>query len=431
MRITALPLGFIGFLAAAPLARATDVFVPVNMTPSDNPCAPILSGPGYEIFQSVLAGVLADQTLLADINSQIKGLVPDSKEKPVTVEVSIFTQAQFEQAYVDDTEGIPPPTSVEKRKEKAKDEFNSAGALEFFTDRKSAANTQILSITFFCKDSLLNALVFEDQLKEMIIHELVHAKLDSITILDASIALPFPHHDADHANDGNAETGDKAFYDEVTRLVELLGSSASADPDEDDDGLPNVEDPDPADPDRDDDGVNDSQDNCPDVPETDQTDNDWAGLGDVCDEDDDNDTIPDATDNCRVIANPGQLDSDFDGIGDPCEEDADADGIPDGIDNCASAPNPAQIDFDHDGCGNACDGDFDQSGTTAILDFGIFKAAFGSGLGDPNFVLAADMDGSGTIGILDFGTFKTEFAAPGTPGPSGSTYPERDPVACP
>jgi uncharacterized repeat protein (TIGR01451 family) len=57
-----------------------------------------------------------------------------------------------------------------------------------------------------------------------------------------------------------------------------------------------------ADRDRDNDTINDGDDNCVDTSNNDQADNDLDGQGDACDPDDDNDSIPDAQDPNPFIA---------------------------------------------------------------------------------------------------------------------------------
>ncbi|MFQ5509386.1 MAG: thrombospondin type 3 repeat-containing protein [Leptospirillia bacterium] len=174
------------------------------------------------------------------------------------------------------------------------------------------------------------------------------------------------------------------------------------------------------DPDDDNDGVADVNDNCPlsvGLP-ADQTDSDGDGLGDVCDTDDDNDNVPDVDDNCQLTPNPYDEDSNGDGIfdrqanndrhdpitgiwcisgcpwpsddlGDACDDDDDNDGILDdggappakpGLlkgtiiadlpctggqtancdDNCQFTPDPTQADVDADGIGDVCDGFIDS-----------------------------------------------------------------------
>ncbi len=84
-------------------------------------------------------------------------------------------------------------------------------------------------------------------------------------------------------------------------------------------------------------------------------DNDLDGYPDNCDPDDDNDGILDINDNCPTQANSNQADNDADGIGDACDNDDDNDGVLDGYDNCPFIYNPGQADIDKDGIGDICD----------------------------------------------------------------------------
>jgi hypothetical protein len=148
------------------------------------------------------------------------------------------------------------------------------------------------------------------------------------------------------------------------------------------------------------DQVLNTDDNCPLVPNKDQMNNDsdpfvdGVSGGDACDPDDDNDGLPDLTDPCRLIAGstPGVgCDDDPDGddiptardncpyiynpagvggiqpnmnldleiaaglpqLGDACDPDIDGDLVPNAIDNCATVRNPSQLDLDYDGLGDA------------------------------------------------------------------------------
>lgn len=151
----------------------------------------------------------------------------------------------------------------------------------------------------------------------------------------------------------------------------------ACDPDDDEDGLVDVNDNcpfhinpsqinvdgdgfgDACDLDDDNDGVLDENDNCPVIINPSQADNDLEGQGNACDEDDDNDGVLDEDDNCVLIFNPDQRNTQGGVLGDACSLDIDGDGIIDGIDNCLESTNSDQSDLDLDGFGDVCDADLD------------------------------------------------------------------------
>jgi len=101
--------------------------------------------------------------------------------------------------------------------------------------------------------------------------------------------------------------------------------------------------------------------------------------------------------------------------------DIDNDGVPDQQDNCPIHPNPDQADTDGDGIGDVCDPnpsgglppcvgilDFNNDGKLDVNDVMIFRDAFGSSSGDPNYDPVVDIDGDGDVDIFDVSAAVTQ-----------------------
>ena len=140
----------------------------------------------------------------------------------------------------------------------------------------------------------------------------------------------------------------------------------NADDDDDNDGVKDVDDDFPLDPtrtvdttDTDGDGILDKVDNCIAIKNEDQANFDGDDLGDLCDGDDDNDGVPDLQD--AYPLDPDRTETVF--------VDTDGDGIDDESDNCPATQNADQANFDGDEEGDSCDPDDDNDGVADDLDF--------------------------------------------------------------
>lgn len=140
--------------------------------------------------------------------------------------------------------------------------------------------------------------------------------------------------------------------------IDRDGVIDSCDPDDDDDGILDINDLCPtihnSEEDIDCDGTLNNDDNCPEIPNSDQKNSDGDTTGDVCDK-------------CPEISDSKGPDDDCDGLvnsEDECpqdstnqcnNQDADSDGVVDSLDNCPVDYNPNQNDSDFDGLGDVCD----------------------------------------------------------------------------
>jgi hypothetical protein len=58
---------------------------------------------------------------------------------------------------------------------------------------------------------------------------------------------------------------------------------------------------------------------------------------------------------------------------------------------------------------NTCVGDLNNDGAVDVFDYGIFAAAFGSSVGDPNYNADADFDSNGVVDVLDYSVLLSQF----------------------
>ncbi|MGH2691424.1 MAG: calcium-binding protein [Actinomycetota bacterium] len=207
-----------GVASTASIAQGA-VFQPQDKSPQENPCdKDKVPDDIYASFKTLLAQVLGDKAgVVADIDKQVRDKVPDDKEKPVTVEIHVVTEDEFKREYAGDVDGLPgneKKSQAELEKE-AEELFNGLGAYTYTTDKVSSNGTQVIKVKIFCKESFRTMVIDESPMRELIVHELVHAKLYAIGLLGGT--EPFPDHDDDPGNDD-----EEPFHKEVKRLVELM-----------------------------------------------------------------------------------------------------------------------------------------------------------------------------------------------------------------
>ena len=200
--------------------------------------------------------------------------------------------------------------------------------------------------------------------------QLVHSNGDDTIDLDGD-GTPDAC-DADNDNDGVPDVEDRCpgFNDAADEDGDLIPDGC--DDDLDNDGVPNADDacpgaddrvdgdadglPDGCDPDLDNDGVPNEDDRCDGG--DDALDADGDGTPDACDADNDNDGVPDAEDRCPGFNDAADEDGDL--IPDGCDDDLDNDGVANADDVCPGFDDGA--DADADGLPDGCDPDADNDG---------------------------------------------------------------------
>ena len=221
---------------------------------------------------------------------------------------------------------------------------------------------------------------------------------DNDGVLDVNDECPNTPNGEDVDAAGCSESQNDIDGDGIPNDLDNCPETANPDQsDLDDDGIGDA-----CDPDIDGDGVPNEEDTFPYDP-TEDTDTDGDGVGDNADTDIDGDGVLNDEDNCPMVPNSDQADLDGDGIGDVCDSDIDGDGIPNDLDNCPETANPDQADLDGDGIGDVCDPDIDGDGVPNEEDTFPYDPTEdtdtdGDGVGDN---ADTDIDGDGVLNDED------------------------------
>lgn len=217
-----------GLVAGLPAAAQGAVFVPSDRSPAKNPCPDKGKVPDgdYAAFKEMLANVFAKESgVVEDIGAQVRGRVPDDDERAVDVEFYVVDEEEFKKEYSGDVDSLNPGKKQADLENGASQIYGSKTAYTYITE-PDGDGRQKVKVKVFCKDSLRIGMI-DGSILELVIHELVHAKLYVMRILMPEKdpgdrgAFPFPDHDGDAGNDGDDwdKGGDKGFYDEVKRLL--------------------------------------------------------------------------------------------------------------------------------------------------------------------------------------------------------------------
>lgn len=200
------------------------VLVVDDQTPAESPCPQEEDGVDvsqveYDSLRAIIAEILADGTgIIADIDAQIRANVPDEKERTVTVSVSVCDREEFRQKFIEDRAGSD--ATEEDRAQlgaQANAFFDAKGGFAYTTNQDRVTRVKI-----FCKRGLAHSptrTADVQRLRELVVHELVHAKLFAMQWLGISTAsLPFQNHGEPPMPEG----ADRPFYDEIKRLLEKI-----------------------------------------------------------------------------------------------------------------------------------------------------------------------------------------------------------------
>jgi len=99
-------------------------------TSPTNPCPPaVVPNDIYDKFRKLLSDLLGSKAgVVSDIDSQVKGKVPDDKEKPVSIEIDVVTKDQFKTQYANDVDKLYPGKTADQLKNDVETFFNDNAA---------------------------------------------------------------------------------------------------------------------------------------------------------------------------------------------------------------------------------------------------------------------------------------------------------------